>query len=892
MRKPPLLPSLLFRLRRYGGRREELAGDLAALFARRVDTHGVSYARRRYWKDVLSFLLPRGQARLVYTPDPRDARERSSPMAALLFDIRQLVKAVRRQPAFFVVASLTLAVGFAAHLSAFTLVDRMLLAPPAAVHEPGDVFRLHIDRDYRVSRFLWFQTPWQIYQGLRQTPGAFAGMAAYRWSSSSVGGGADARQITIMFADEHYFPLLGAAPRIGRIFSPDEQRLPSGAPVVVLSDGYWRQAFGGDDAALGRTIRIGAVAYTVIGVMPRGFNGDISEPVHVWAPLHAGAYELPAGWDTSVSYRSVSVIVRLAPGVSRAAAAERAGATYRTIAEGTPAADGTARALLSPLEPGRTQHGTLNPSGQIALWIEGVAVIVLLVALANVVNLQMSRAAQHRREMAVRVALGAGRARLLSRTMLEALFISGTAAVVGVLLTYWTSSTLQQLLVPSAGAFDISRVALVAVATIVGVSGVCVALSSLHVRITDVSGRLKSGRGGEGFSRERLRQALLVTQVVMSALLLVGAGLFLKSLHQLGKLDFGHDQDRVLVVTMPLRGAGYAAQTIETFYTRALQEIAAVPGVEGVAAAQSTPFAPSQSAELRIPGMERLPFDGTRHPTFYTVTPGFFDTMGMTILRGRGFTDRDVQGAAPVMILEEALAKVLWPDHDPLGRCIVVGASSTACREVVGIASNTRRFVRTGDSALRYYVPLAQRVFTATPQALFVRTSGDPAAFAPVVRSALIGIDGNLPHIRTRTLAEMAEPEKRPWRLGSTLFVVFGIAALLVATSGVYALLSFMVTQRSREIGVRLALGATPGDTLWLIVRQSLGLAIVGIALGEGAALAAGKYIAPLLFETSPHDPSVFAAAAALLVVVAMASSMAPAIRASRVDPNITLRME
>ena len=814
-------------------------------------------------------------------------------MAALSFDLRQLFRAVGRQPGFFTVAALTLAVGFAAHLSAFTLVDRMLLAPPAGVREPARVFRLHIDREYRGSRFLWFQTPWQIYHGLRQTPDAFAGMAAYRWSASSIGSGADARPVTIMFAEPGYFPLLGANAQLGRTFSTDEDRPPAGTPVVVLSDAHWRSAYGADPGVLGRAARIGAVTYTVIGVMPRNFNGDITDPVDAWAPFHAGAYELPTGWNTTINYRSASVIVRLADGVSRDAAAERAGAPSRRVAAGPPAADATARALLAPLEPGRTQQGTLNQSGQIALWIEGVALLVLLVAVANVVNLQMSRAAQQRRELAVRVALGAGRGRLLSKTLLEMLVISGAAASLGILLTIWSATTLQQLLLPGAtGAFDLPRFALVALATIATVTLLCAGLSFAQVRTGDVSDRLKTGRGGEGFSRERLRQGLLIAQVVMSALLLVGAGLFMKSMYRLGQLDFGHDQDRVLVVTLPLRGAGYAPQGIESFFDRALTEIAGVAGVERVAAAQTTPFAPSQSADLRISGFDRLPFDGNRHPTFYTVTPGFFDTMGMRILRGRPFTERDGHGGAPVMILEEALAKAIWPNEDAIGKCIVVGAASTACREIVGVTSNTRRFVSTADSALRYYIPMAQRVFTMTPQALFVRTSGDPAAAGPAVRAALLAIDGNLPHIRTRTLTEMSEPEKRPWRLGSTLFVVFGIAALLVATSGVYALLSFMVAQRSREIGVRLALGASPAQTLRMIVRQSLGWTLAGVVLGLIAALGAGKYIAPLLFETAPLDYAVFGAAGATLIVVAVTASLAPAIRASRVDPNVTLRAE
>jgi putative ABC transport system permease protein len=264
----------------------------------------------------------------------------------------------------------------------------------------------------------------------------------------------------------------------------------------------------------------------------------------------------------------------------------------------------------------------------------------------------------------------------------------------------------------------------------------------------------------------------------------------------------------------------------------------------------------------------------------------------MTILQGRGFTDADRAGAPLVMILEQALADAMWPNGDAIGKCIIVGAQRTECREVVGVVSNTRRFVATGTGALRYYLPMAQRLVELPPQALFVRTEREPLSLAPSVRSALLGIDANLPYLRMRSLTEMAEPEKRPWRMGSTLFVVFGAAALLVATAGVYALLSFMVARRTREIAVRLALGATRGRTIGLVVRQTLVWVAGGLVVGLAAAAASGKFIEPMLFETSPYDAAVFAATAVLLLLVAVVASLAPALRASRVDPNTALRVD
>lgn len=901
MTRPPALARALWRLVA-ADRRGEFRQDADELFARRAEARGAAYAGRRYWRDVLS-LLAAGCRQSTFRDragSPEGLRsthnyEGETPMSAFVFDLRQVARAVRRQPAFFAVASLTLAIGCAAHLSAFTLLDRILLSGPPHVTAAGDVLRLHVDRAGRDGggRFVWFQTPYRSYLDFRGLDGVFAQTAAYRTATASVGTGADAREIALVYADHHYFPLLGASPQIGRVFTAEEDRPPSGTRVAVLGDAYWRAAYGAAPSALGQQVRIGASAYTIIGVMPRHFSGDLTDRVDAWVPLHAAAPELPPDWTTALLMRTVSVLVRLAPGVSPAAAVDQSGASYRRSVEGTEAADATAQVLLGPLTPGRTQRGELTQVGRIAIWLQGVGLLVLLVALANVVNLQMSRGAQMRRDLAVRVALGAGRARLASALLLELLLIAASATVLAIALTWLAGTSLQRILLPNtAGGLGLDRVLGLAAVTMVVATAVCFAFSSPQLRVTQIGDRLKSGRGGEGFSRERLRQGLLVAQMVVSVLLLVGAGLFLRSIQQLGRLQFGHDHDRVLVATMPLRGAGYSTDRIEQFYERTLRELSSVPGVEAVAAAQSTPFAPSQAMNIHLPGADRVPLDPRQFPTFYTVTPEFFRTMGMSILRGRGFTDADHATAPPVLILEAALARALFPGREALGQCVIVGQPTSPCRTVVGISSDTRRFVTLADGALRYYVPMAQRVQAFPPQAVFVRTAGDPVAAMPSVRAGLLAIDPALPFIRLRTLNEMAEPEKRPWRLGSTLFVLFGAAALLVATTGVYALLSFMVAQRSREIGVRLALGASPAQTLRLVIRQSLWWVCAGLVAGTGVALGAGKFVRPMLFETSPYDPAVFAGAAAILLGVGIVAGFVPALRASRVDPNVALRAE
>jgi predicted permease len=889
---PPRLARLLLRLLTPVRRRDEIEWDLEQLFHERAAGRGRIYATRRYWSDVVSFR--RRPASEAGQAAGARMEARASIASAVWFDLRQAGRAVARMPAFFLLAGATLAIGFSAHFAAFTVVDRLLLAAPAGVAQPEALRRIHIERaDIRGGRFLWYQNPYAVYQDLRRLLPA-SRLGAYRTSRTSLGAGADARQVTVAFADRDYFGVLGASAAFGRVLTPDDDPSPSGTPVIVLSDGFWRGVFGADPGVLGRTVRLGAKAFTVIGVMPPAFVGDSLETIDAWAPLHAGAYEMSPTWLTSRTVlRSLTVLVRLPPGVSEQAAAEELKSVYQGTIKGTAEADPTARVVLAPISASRQQTGELTESARIALWLQGVAVLVLFVAIANVVNLQLSRAVQRRREMAVRLALGAAPSRIVAQLGAEAALVVGGGALAGIVLTRLTAAAMQQLMAPgSAVAIDTGRFTLFAIGSSLMAAVACTAAASIHLRGERISDRLRTGRGGDGFSRPTFRQALLVGQVAVSALLLVGAGLFVRSMDRLDRLQFGMDQDRVLTIMVPLRNAGYHPAAIEAFYERALVALRAVPGVEHVSAGQSVPFRPSLSALIALPGTDQLPVSGRTYPTHYAVTPDHFATVGGRILRGRAFLDSDRAGAPPVIIVEQALGEKLWPGQDPVGKCLILGRQGDPCREVVGVASNTRRFVRNADGAMRYYVPLAQRVAQIPPGALLVRTTGDPHDLAASLRAALVRIAPDLPFPEMLTLRELAEPEKRQWRLGSTLFAACGAVALFVTMAGVYALLGFIVAQRSREIGVRLALGATPSRTTWLVVRQSLGWAILGVAIGLITAAAVGQFVQPLLFETSARDRLVYAGAAAALVGMAAVASALPALRAGRVDPTVALQTE
>jgi predicted permease len=880
--RPPRLARLLLRRLVNAERREEIEQDLGDLFAQRVAERGRLHATRRYWSDVLSFRRPGA---------PVDVR---SAFAGAWFDARQAARSMRRMPSFFALAAATLAIGFAAHFAAFGIVDRLLLAAPPGVDGPDALRRVHTDRaDIRGGRFLAYQLPYVVYQELRRGVTPALQLGGYRTARTSLGAGADARQVSVAFADRDYFTVLGAQAALGRALLPEDDPAPDGTPVVVFSDAFWRGAFGADPGVLGRAVRLGAKTFTVVGVMPPGFVGDSLETIDVWAPFHAGAYELPAVFRTSRVYRSVTVLLRVPSGSSDVVAAQQILSVYQNMIKGTPDADPTARIVLAPIAASRMQNGRLTDSARIALWLQGVATLVLLVAVANVVNLQLSRAVQRRREMAVRIALGAGRWRIAGQLAAEAAVVVGGGAIGGVLLARVTETAIRQLLAPgSAPSTDVWRFTAFVLASAVLAIALCTLAAAAYSSGERISDRLRHGRGGEGFGRPTVRQAILVAQVAVSAVLLVGAGLFTRSMVQLGKLQFGMDQDRVMTIRLPLQNAGYSPAAIESFYQRALAELRGVPGVEHVSAGQTVPFRPSLSGVIALPGTDRLPVSDGTYPTYYCVTPDHFATVGGRILRGRPFLDSDKAGAPPVIIVEQALGEALWPGQDPIGKCLILGGAGQPCREVVGVASNTRRFVRTANAANRYYVPLAQRVVQIPPQALLVRTAGDPRELAASLRAALIRIAPDLPFPEMSTLSELAEPETRQWRMGSTLFLGCGVVALFVTMAGIYALLGFIVTQRSCEIGVRIALGATPAGTTRLVVRQSLGWAVIGVAVGLFVAAALGQFIEPLLFETAARDLGVFAAAAASLVIVAAAASALPARRAARVDPIVALQTE
>jgi predicted permease len=542
-----------------------------------------------------------------------------------------------------------------------------------------------------------------------------------------------------------------------------------------------------------------------------------------------------------------------------------------------------------------------------------MAAIVLAIACANVTSLLLARAVRRRREHALRVALGAARWRLGSQLLTESLVLAVLAGAGAVLVAQWGGAAAGRALAPDAawGRWGtdprLLAVAGVAAAAAGLLTGLVPALHAMRAAAAagPLTAALRTGARDGGGRRAPMRDALVVAQAALSLVLLVGAGLFARSLQRALALDLGFAADRVLAVAVDLPGGGTApAAAGDTAagespevaaYDRLHARLAALPGVRSASLAMSEPFSTTLDARIALAGRDTLALPASGPPRFNVVTPEYFATMGMRLVRGRGITEADGRGAPPVMVVNETMARTLWPGGSPLGQCVVVREfPGRPCAEVVGVVGDVRvrgAELREG-SDMQMYLSLRQDLLKLPLRSLVVRGAGDPAALAAAVRRAVLDEEPRALRVRVRPLAVSLEPVLRPWRTGAATLAAFGALALLLASLGLYAVVAHDVAQRVREIGVRLALGARGGDVARLVVARGVRLAGAGVVLGVAAALAAGRWVAPLLFETAPYDPGVLGGGAAALLAVAALAGALPAWRAARLAPSSALRTE
>jgi putative ABC transport system permease protein len=858
-------------------------------------------------------------------------------MTNFLQDIRYAARGLRHAPAFTLVAAVTLALGIGANAAMFGIVDALLFRPPSGVADPGRVVRVQMqiaappgEPGAELSSVLSYRD----YVNLRDNARGFAGVTAFAPVALSVGEGDDARTQDALLVTGDYFQVLGVRPARGRLIAPDDDREGAANPVVVMSWDFWRRTFPGDSGsqALGKALVINGRSFTVIGVTPRHFVGTQLGAPALWVPLGTGA----ALGQNAQLMRSrfvswLSIVARLAPGIAREQARSAAQAailaardeggelpTPEQLGEGGPMSgevrvqiggpggeDGRGRA---PPPPPRVRLGGLGGAGSarfgaafgggrsldVSLWFLAVTAAVLLIACANIANLMLARATKRSHEIAVRLSLGATRWRLTRQLMTESLLLALLGAGAGLWLAAFAVDLLPRVvpLPPLPPFLDGRVIAFTGLLTLVTtlVFGLVPALRATR---PDIRSALGTG-GPIGIGRSLGRRALVVAQLAASLVLLIGAGLFIRSLRNLKAVDVGFDAEHLLVATADVRGARLTREQTDEYWLRALERVRGIPGVRSAALGMAAPFEMNIMMPVDAPGFPS-PDGQPRGAQTDFAGVGYFATLGIPIVQGRPFTDEDRAGYAPVVIVNERMARQIWGGQSPVGKCIRAGVlgRNAPCAEVVGVAADAKYADITADPDLFFYRPIAQRPRQAPPMTvLHVRATGDPDALAGVVRRELQGLDASIRFADVRPLTNLIMPQIQPWRAGTLIFTLFGALGLVLAAVGLYGVLSFLVAQRTREIGVRIALGAPSNSVLGLVLSQGARLIAIGVAVGLIVGAMSTQLFASMMFGVSPLDPVVYLATALVLATIGMLAVYVPARRATQVDAMVALRAE
>jgi putative ABC transport system permease protein len=814
-------------------------------------------------------------------------------------DVRYAVRGLRRSPGFTLTVILTLGLGIGVNAAIFSAVDRLLFRAPPLLEEPGRTHRLYFSYplpDESGGRFVLDAVPYARYVHLDSSTQLFERITQYSANDLAIGVGDDAREMRVGGVGARFFGFFDAPPVLGRYFSPSEDLPPNGAPLAVLSYAIWQTRFGGRPDALGATLQIGPTVYTVIGVAPRGFVGlwpDRPPVVYVpFAAYAAGMKDLirREAWWTSRTANLASILVRRERGVTLATAnAHLTDAFLRSFEDGFPYRPNViAASVLTERGPNQTN------AAKVAGLVGAMALIVLLIACANVTNLLLTRALRRRHEIAIRLAIGVRRGRLIRQLLTESVLLSLLGGVGGLVAAQVGGSVLRAVILPAGAQSPVvgDTRTLLFVGIVVLIVGLVAGLvPAFRVARFDLTHRLKAGAHEGTIAMSRARTGLLVLQGALSVLLLVGAGLFVRSLSNVTQLRLGYDIDQVLRVNLNMRGLTLDSARTLALHDRLLTAARGISSVERAALSSSLPFGQLLFGHLRVPGIDTKVL--RRLPDFYVnfVTPEYFAVMGTRIVRGRGFDRRDVAGAPTVIVVSETMAKTLWPGKDALGQCVNIGeGDEETCTSVIGIAEDIKNTRLSDDAALYYYVSAAQ--FHSDFMGLVLRTLTGATRQAEVIRQVLQREMPGASYVTITPFANVVGHVTRSWRLGATMFAAFGVLALVLAAVGLYAVIAYNVAQRSHEVGVRIALGAQRPAIVWLVVRQGVLLGGLGIVIGAAIALAVAGRIAPLLFAVSPRDPLVYGLVVTVMLAVAIAASAIPAQHAARVDPNVSLRSD
>ena len=843
-----------------------------------------------------------------YREEHRDARGVTW-IENRLQDLRYAWRGLRNRPGFSLAVVVTLALGIGANSAMFSIVDRLLFRPPPMLHDATRVHRVYLQSTWRGHEDANSYIQFARFTDLTRDTHSFERTAEFTESDMAVGTGTEGREMPIGVISATLFGFFDAPPALGRYFTPAEDRPPSGTPVAVLSYGFWESRYGARPDALGQTLMIGATRYTIIGVAPKGFAAVWPErPPAIYIPLAARGGETGARlgltgeqWWTTYHWTWAQMLVERKPGVSiKAADADLSQAyvrSYQAELANSKGAEPLALAKPHAIVASVLADRGPNPSSlaKVATWISGVALIVWLIACANVANLLLARALQRRREIAVRLALGVTRSRLAAQLLTESLLLAVLGGMAGLAVAQWGGAVLRSAFLSdtsTATVFTDTRTLLYAGAAAL-VAGLLTGLAPLvQTRHTDLNRDLREGVREGTYQRSALRGGLLVLQGTLCVVLLIGAGLFVRSLRHVKAVPLGYQPAHLVLVDLHMRGEKLDSAQNVSLLDQLHAAAAAIPGVTSAARQLTVPFWNSWSMGLEVASIDSV--DRLGQFELNAVSPEYFSTVGTRILKGRGISDGDVAGAPGAMVVSEAMAHALWPSQDPLGKCVRVkqhdAETNTPCSYVVGVAENIKANKLGDDAGLFYYLSAAQ--FHPEDGGLYVRVRGSADAAREQIRKALQRVMPGVSYVTTTPLADIVGSQTQSWQLGAMMFVIFGLLALALAAIGLYSVIAFNVGQRTHELGVRVALGASMRDIIGLVMTGGMKLAMAGLVLGGVVALIVSRWVEPLLFEESPRDPTVFVLVAGTLLVVAALASFIPARRAARVDPMRALRTE
>jgi predicted permease len=806
-------------------------------------------------------------------------------------DVRHAFRSLRRSRGFAAVAILALAVGIGGNTAIFSVVDATRVQaipykdPERLVTLIGNVDRGTIER--RGASYPDF-LDWRA-----QATRSFEDLAAVDPQMMTLGGIDEPERIETEFVSASFFSLLGATPALGRTFREDEDRLASPAAVIVLSDGMWRRRFGADPNVLGRAVTLTGQPFTVIGVMPPGFVG-IEDVAELWVPFAQWA---PRDTMTNRGNRGFDVLARLRAGVTLEAAQREVDTIASRLAREYPTTNDARGIEVSPLAT--ELFGRLRVALQLLM---AAIAFVLIIACANVANLLIARSEVRRREMALRMAIGAGRARLLQQLVTESCVLTLLGAAGGLVLAdVMVGLLMTQSPVPLRAGFTPgvdARAAVFAIAVSL-VCGIGVGLAPwLQIRVADLSARLKeSSRGSDGPRSQRLRNALVVAEVALAIVLLVGAGLMIQSVRKLAAADPGFDPDSLLTVHISVpsastpRAPGTPARPVVTS-RELLDRVGAVPGVAAVALGNDTPYGGGSSATSYSAEGQDGVFTGQNRPRTYQhrVSPGFFAALRIPFVSGRTFLDSEVSATPAAVVVSERVVSRFWPGQDPLGKRIKLGLDpESPWLSIVGVVRDVRyRRVAEQDRDPDIYLPFADR---NSQIGLVIRTTVPPATMIEPVRAAIRAANPSIPIYNVASMDERIGRQSGFSRFITWVMGVFAGMALWLCALGIYGVMSYVVTQRTREIGIRLALGAQPREVLRTIVGSGARLVVAGVAIGSVASVALRRVVSTQLLDIPLTDPAA-GLALALFVLVGLAACFVPGLRATRLDPVRALHHE